>query len=607
MAVLKNPSFLYKSNLGVFYFQRRIPEQFRSACAKLPRFVRLSLATKHIPIARRLARALAVMLDIRQKQYFRDEESFHHGMKLLQEYLFANINNTTIEQAEEFLFKFIDDSTPYDANSLEQAFKYHRAMQVEKGIEPNNLQIQRLTELIETRFNSQNQNIPKSTGSSVTIDKAFDDFLMNKRMGWKKTSGMEHSYREVYFPIFKELVGNVETQSLTKSHTNEYINLINRLPANKSKKPQYRNLSIRDFLTYDVNPNDLLSPISKIKYLSQIGTFLRWLNSNDYTNLELDAPLKNIKIPRARSVDQQSSYTAKDLKKLFNSKEYLSGLHKSASHFWVPLVGIYTGARLNEICQLSLNDIYEDKETGRWVFDFNENHGDDPNKSLKKPHHARLVPVHKKLIALNFIEYIKHLKKIKHKRIFQDLPYVAGANKYGDKLQRWFNRTYVGKNRCDITTKNTSFHSLRHTVITHLVNEAGIDPNKIAVGMGQTPQGGVTQTVYTKTPALKDYIGFFDKINFDTSFDTQLIRRWNKHDFYATQLTTQHTRNQTDSIHEDGKTAKGVVAKENVKQDLVKEKVVVPAKSVTAKKQPSNKATSKRTRTSSKVVQMRQP
>ena len=215
--------------------------------------------------------------------------------------------------------------------------------------------------------------------------------------------------------------------------------------------------------------------------------------------------------------------------------------------------------------------------------------------------------MHKKLIALNFIEYIKHLKKIKHKRIFQDLPYVAGANKYGDKLQRWFNRTYVGKNRCDITTKNTSFHSLRHTVITHLVNEAGIDPNKIAVGMGQTPQGGVTQTVYTKTPALKDYIGFFDKINFDTSFDTQLIRRWNKHDFYATQLTTQHTRNQTDSIHEDGKTAKGVVAKENVKQDLVKEKVVVPAKSVTAKKQPSNKATSKRTRTSSKVVQMRQP
>ena len=88
MAVLKNPSFLYKTDLGVFYFQRRIPEHFRNVCAKLPRFVRLSLATKHIPDARRLARALAVMLDIRQKQYFKDEESFHHGMKLLQEYLY---------------------------------------------------------------------------------------------------------------------------------------------------------------------------------------------------------------------------------------------------------------------------------------------------------------------------------------------------------------------------------------------------------------------------------------------------------------------------------------------------------------------------------------
>jgi len=114
MAVLKNPSFLYKTDQGVFYFQRRIPEQFRNACSTLPRFVRLSLATKHIPVARRLARALAVMLDLRQKQYFKDEESFHHGMKLLQEYLSANINNTSLEQAEEFLFKFIDDSTPYD-------------------------------------------------------------------------------------------------------------------------------------------------------------------------------------------------------------------------------------------------------------------------------------------------------------------------------------------------------------------------------------------------------------------------------------------------------------------------------------------------------------
>ena len=390
MAVLKNPSFLYKTDLGVFYFQRRIPEQFRNACSTLPRFVRLSLATKHIPVARRLARALAVMLDLRQKQYFKNEESFHHGMKLLQEYLSANINNTSLEQAEEFLFKFIDDSTPYDSNSLEQALKYHKSIQLEKGIDSNNLQLTHLTELIQSRFNSTIQDTSKSTGTSVPLDKAFQDFLMNKRMGWKETSGMEKSYREVYFPIFKELVGDVDTQSLTKKHTNEYIKLITLLPANKGKKAAYRNLRIKDFFTHDVKTSDLLSPISRKKYLTQIGTFLRWLKSNDYTSLDLDAPLANIKISKIRSVDQQAAYTSNDLKKLFNSKEYKFGLHRNASHFWVPLIAIYTGARLNEICQLSLKDVSQDKATRKWVFDFNENHLDDPKKSLKKPHHARL-------------------------------------------------------------------------------------------------------------------------------------------------------------------------------------------------------------------------
>ena len=311
------------------------------------------------------------------------------------------------------------------------------------------------------------------------------------------------------------------------------------------------------------------------------------MKSNDYTSLDLDAPLANIKITKSRSVDQQEAYTSNDLKKLFNSKEYKSGLHRTASQFWVPLIAIYTGARLNEICQLSLKDVFQDKATGKWVFDFNEDHLDDPKKSIKKPHHARLVPIHKKLIELGVLEYIKHIKTLKHKRVFEDLPYVTDANKYGDKLQRWFNRTYVGKNRCNITTKNTSFHSLRHTVITHLVNEVGVDANKIAVGMGQTPQGGVTQTTYTKRPALKDYSVHFDKINFDNCFDTKLIRPWNKHEFYSKILPTPHVRKQLHAFPEAEERARVAAAKKIAKQTPTKTTKTAAKKSATNAKKPT--------------------
>ena len=164
-----------------------------------------------------------------------------------------------------------------------------------------------------------------------------------------------------------------------------------------------------------------------------------------------------------------------------------------------------------------------------WVFYINENDSQESKKSLKQPYHARLVPIHKRLIELGILDFHKTQKTKKQKRLFPDLPFVSNNNRYGDKLQRWFNRTY--RNACAITTANTSFHSLRHTVITHLVNDKGIDPNKIAVGFGQTPVGGVTQTVYTKRQSHEAYFKYFDQIDFSDAFDTKEIRGWKFHAF----------------------------------------------------------------------------
>lgn len=195
----------------------------------------------------------------------------------------------------------------------------------------------------------------------------------------------------------------------------------------------------------------------------------------------------------------------------------------------MPLIGIFTGARLNEICQMTTDDIHQDPVTKRWVFDINANDEQQSKKSLKQPYHARLVPIHKRLIELGILDYHRSLKTAKQKRLFPDLPYVSNNNRYGDKLQRWFNRTY--RNECGITTTNTSFHSLRHTVITHLVNDKGVDPNKIAIGLGQTPVGGVTQTVYTKRQSHESYFKYFDQIDLSDAFDTKEIRGWKFHLF----------------------------------------------------------------------------
>lgn len=519
-----NSKFLIKNQFGVYYFQKRVPLTYLKRTPTIPKLVRLSLGTKSIKVAVKLARLISVMWDLRAKQYFRDEQSFHEAMKLFQRYLKADSKYLNdFEGLSKNFFDELDDVTGSDTKLLVTAGDYYHSLKIENGTNPYEDEIRRLRSFLHIQTETQNS----LKINSVPLDEAFEEFIGHNKTSWSSSSTMESTYRVSYYPVFKSIIKDKKTSQITKADINEFIKLVLNLPANKTKISKYQKKSFIDFLTTIVPEKDRLSPTTQEKYIRSIGAFLKWLKRNDYSEIDLELPLKNVKFNKVRSNEQRNSFTKVDLEKLFNSDAYIKGRHKQASHFWVPLIGIYTGARLNEICQLQVKDVYLEKETNRWVFDINEDKQSDPNKSLKKPYHARLVPIHKKLIELGFLEYLDSQKK--QKRLFSDLPFVSSNNKYGDKLQRWFNRTYL-KN-CSITALNTSFHSLRHTVITHLVNDKNIDPNKIAIGFGQTPVGGVTQTVYTKRQSSESYFKYFDLIDFSNCFDIKKIRGWKYHQF----------------------------------------------------------------------------
>ena len=59
--------------------------------------------------------------------------------------------------------------------------------------------------------------------------------------------------------------------------------------------------------------------------------------------------------------DQRDAFDEQDLKNIFNLRKLKSeSIDKNKSaYYWVPLLGLYTGARLNELCQLYVNDIKE--------------------------------------------------------------------------------------------------------------------------------------------------------------------------------------------------------------------------------------------------------
>jgi len=223
-----------------------------------------------------------------------------------------------------------------------------------------------------------------------------------------------------------------------------------------------------------------MSSETQNNYLQCLSTLYSFAES------ELDYEDKNpfkgrgyAKATRQQARDRRSAFSNDQLTKLFSSPIYMGCKSLPSCHtggkliprdshkFWVPLIGLFTGMRLQEILQLYLEDVYQ--HDGLWVFDLNENH---PDKNLKSPQSKRLVPIHSDLIELGLIDlWEKKKTNSKDKRLFEDAK-VASDGTYSSTFSKWFSRylTNIG-----IKTAKTSFHSLRHNMKDGFRNSGASD------------------------------------------------------------------------------------------------------------------------------------
>ncbi|MFT3850523.1 MAG: site-specific integrase [Propionivibrio sp.] len=150
-----------------------------------------------------------------------------------------------------------------------------------------------------------------------------------------------------------------------------------------------------------------------------------------------------------------------DLVALFESETYRECRFETSSEYWLPLLGLFTGARLNELCQLLKSDIgrHEGVDT-ILIIDGEE------NKRLKTDISRRIVPIHSKLIELGFLEFVRSAS---HGRIFPHLredPLKPGD--YGQRATEDFTayRRSVGVgNQAGEGKSRKAFHSFRSTFI----------------------------------------------------------------------------------------------------------------------------------------------
>ncbi|QBX37250.1 hypothetical protein E4M02_02445 [Brevundimonas sp. S30B] len=137
---------------------------------------------------------------------------------------------------------------------------------------------------------------------------------------------------------------------------------------------------------------------------------------------------------------------------------------KGEAAFWLPLLALFTGARMEELGQLRPRDVVRQHvRSGQtslpvWVIHIRADDAD--GLKLKNEGSERIVPVHNALIRLGFTSFCESAVNEGRAWLFPDLkPNVHGVRtaKWGE----WFSRYLRGV--CGVSDSRIVFHSLRHT------------------------------------------------------------------------------------------------------------------------------------------------
>ncbi|MFC7460599.1 DUF6538 domain-containing protein [Hydrogenophaga defluvii] len=518
------PSYLYRNRYGIFYFQRRIPEHMRAlkSGSTSPIFVRISLRTRNIREALIKARRMSFEFDQIAQQYFHSPEDFAYAIKKYQELQAAYAQYPNYE---DFLEHY-QDSAENEFGKVDDATSRFTAWATAVGLYNSVIRQARTS---PQQLSSSQPELKQANGLiPIALSAAFEKFIKEKQQTWRTSSDMETTYKREVFPLLLEISGDISTTDLSTKQIIEYKEAVLQLPKNRRKSPKYRHLSLSELRKLTIPDVDQLSKTTKKNYLDRCISFLAFLEQNKYCIENLGKPMEGVVKKVTRQSDEKNQYTDEDLAKLFNSHDYKTGGHSEPFKFWVPLIALLSGARLNEICQLHLSDIKS--IDGIHVFDFNEDNPEATRKSLKRHFHKRQFPIHPKLIDLGLLEFVETMRISKESRLFSELPY-RGENKYADKAQKWFNKTYTNELNCNILTPKTSFHSLRHNFISFISNKLNAPESTFAYYVGQTPKGGVTTARYSKPEDLKDAYKLFSKVDFSKAIDFSAIRGWKHHEF----------------------------------------------------------------------------
>ena len=331
---------------------------------------------------------------------------------------------------------------------------------------------------------------------NVTLAEAYQCYVDDPTRAWSaSTREAYETSRRLAIAVLGE---HLPITSISRAHCRDILEVLRFLPANAGKLfPTLtpREASDRARLRGDIK---IISAANANSLMSNISSFLNWA-----VNEELLArnPARGLRLPDPiRKRDKRLPFSPHQLQTIFNAPLYrgcvdgergynkIGDVRPRNARFWVPLIALFSGARLGEITSLDTTDIRLIDGVSCIIVSQRSLVG-STDKHLKTASSDRVIPIHPKLIECGFVAFAAAKRKAGETKLFSDIE-TGSTGSRPVAFSKWFTQFLRSSGA---QQPRTSFHSFRHNFRDEL-RAARVD-HEIAMLLGGWTTGSSHRAV----------------------------------------------------------------------------------------------------------------
>ena len=310
---------------------------------------------------------------------------------------------------------------------------------------------------------------------------------------------------KLYIDAFIGQFGDLPVSQITRAMVREFRDLLAKRPRNMPRDLRKLPLRMQVAAAATMPECRLLTPHTvNAKGIGGLSVVMEVAKGQDVIAAN---PCAGLLLRIKGKACERLPYSSKDLSRLGASPVYAEGKRWKAgageAAFWMPLIAMFEGARLEEIGQLQISDIRREDGIPYFYFlDLDDGEttsvSEQAKKQLKTAAARRVVPIHPFLIKICFLGYVDWLRARGESQLFPELKLYRG--RCTKEWSKWWGRytdEYITK------SPHKVFHSFRHGFLDRLRNMTRSEFAGVGLAGHADPMYGNTLSLQTRNSILR--------------------------------------------------------------------------------------------------------